>query len=77
MTNAVGQWPLEVGDMVLVHVTASSRAITKFRTDGKIGNMLWKSSPNPMCQFMWYAPGMGKGAAGPYIGTIYYPSVPT
>ena len=26
---------------------------------------------------MWYAPGMGKGAAKPYIGTIYYPSVLT
>ena len=26
-----------------------------------------------MYQFMWYAPGMGKGAAGPYIGTILQP----
>ena len=26
---------------------------------------------------MWYAPGMGKGAAKPYIGTICYPSTLT
>ena len=25
--------------------------------------MLWKSGPILMCQFMWYTPGMGKGAA--------------
>ena len=32
--------------------------------------MLWKSGPIPMCQFMWYTPGTGKGAAGPYIETV-------
>ena len=36
--------------------------------------MLWKSSPIPMCQFMWYPPGTGKGTARPYIGTICFPS---
>ena len=30
-----------------------------------------------MYQSMWYAPGMGRGAAGPCIETICYPSVPT
>ena len=30
-----------------------------------------------MYQFMCHAPGKGKGAARPCIGTIYYPSVPT
>ena len=51
--------------------------ITKFRIDGKIGNMLWKSGPILMYQFMWYTPGMGKGAARSYIGTICFPSTPT
>ena len=39
--------------------------------------MLWKSGPMPMYQFMWYASGMGKGAARPYIGTICFSSTPT
>ena len=39
--------------------------------------MLWKSGPTPMYQSMWYAPAMRKGAAGPYIGTICFPSTPT
>ena len=39
--------------------------------------MLWKSSPIPTYQCMWYAPGMGKGTAKPCIGTIYFPSVLT
>ena len=39
--------------------------------------MLWKSGPIPMYQFTWYAPGMGKGTVGPYIGTICFPSTPT
>ena len=38
--------------------------------------MLWKSSPIPMCQSMWYAPGRGKGTARPYIGTICFLSPP-
>ena len=38
-----------------------SGVITKFRVDGKIGNMLWKSSPIPMYQFIWYTPGTGEG----------------
>ena len=67
---------LEVRDTVLVHVTAF-KGCHKFRIDGKIGNMLWKSSPILMCQFMWYAPGMGKGAARPCIGTICFPSILT
>ena len=54
----------EVGDTVLVHVTAF-KGHHKFRIDGKIGNMLWKSSPNLMCQFMWYAPRMGKAQPEP------------
>ena len=32
--------------------------------------MFWKSGPIPMYQFMWYASGMGKGTAGPYIELI-------
>ena len=39
--------------------------------------MLWKSGPLPMYQFMWYASGMWKAAARPYIGTICFPSTPT
>ena len=39
--------------------------------------MLWKSGPILMCQFMWYAPGMEKGAVGPCIGTICFPSILT
>ena len=39
--------------------------------------MLWRSSPIPTYQCMWYAPGMGKGAAEPYIGTICCPSILT
>ena len=39
--------------------------------------MWWKGSPIPMYQSMWYAPGMGRGTAGPCIGTICYLSVPT
>ena len=39
--------------------------------------MLWKRGPIPSYQCMWYAPGMGKGAAEPCIGTIYFPSVLT
>ena len=61
--------------MVIVCVTAF-KAITKSRTDGRIGNMLWKGDPTPMYQSMWYAPGMRKGTAGPCIGTICFPSTP-
>ena len=68
---------LEVGDMVLVHVTTFKGCITKCRIDGKIGNMLWKSGPILTYQCMWYAPGMGKGTAEPCIGTICYPSILT
>ena len=39
--------------------------------------MLWKSGPILTYQCMWYAPGMGKGAAKPYIETICYPSTLT
>ena len=67
---------LEVGNTVLVCVIAF-KGHHKFRTVGKIGNMLWRSGPIPMYQFMWYAPGMGKGAAVPYTGTICSPSTLT
>ena len=36
--------------------------------------MLLKSGPFPMYQFMWYTPGMGKGASRPWIGAICFPS---
>ena len=39
--------------------------------------MGWKSGPILIYQFMWYASGMGKGTARPYIGTICYPSTLT
>ena len=39
--------------------------------------MSWKGSPIPMYQSMWYAPEMGRGTAGPCIGTICYLSVLT
>ena len=39
--------------------------------------MLWRSGPILTYQCMWYAPGMGKGAAKPCIGTICYPSILT
>ena len=39
--------------------------------------MWWESSSILIYQFMWYAPGTGKGAAGPCIGTICYPSTLT
>ena len=67
---------LEVGDTVLVHVAA-------FKDHHKIQdrweNMEYvvESGPILMFQSMWYAPGMGKGAAGPCIGTICFPSIPT
>ena len=54
---------LEVRDMVLVCVTAF-KGHHKIQDRWRVGNMLWKSGPIPMCQFMWYAPGMGKGTAG-------------
>ena len=65
---------LEVRDTVLVCITAF-KGHQKFKIDGKIGNMLWKSGPISMCQLMWYAPGMGKGTARPCIGTICFPSI--
>ena len=54
-----------------------SKVITKCRTDRKIGNMWWKSGPILIYQFMWYAPGTGKGTARLCIGTICYPSTLT
>ena len=67
---------LEIGGYGSIHVTAF-KVITIFRIGGRIGSMLWKSGPIMMYQFRWYAPGMGKGAAVPYIGTICFPSAPT
>ena len=39
--------------------------------------MWYKSGPILTYQFMWYAPGMGKGVAEPYMGAICYPSILT
>ena len=66
---------LEVGDVVLVHVT-TFKGHHKMQNRWEIGNMWWKSSPILIYQFMWYTPGMGKGTARPCIGTICYPSIP-
>ena len=35
--------------------------------------MLWRSGPIPTYQCMWYTPGMGKGAAEPFIGNYLLP----
>ena len=67
---------LEVGDTVLVHVTAFE-GHHKIQDQWENREYVVEKWPYPMYQFMWYVPGMGKGAAGPCIGTIYYPSVPT
>ena len=67
---------LEVGEMVLVHDT-TFKGCHKMQDRWENRDMWWKSSPNLIYQVMWYAPGMGKGAARPYIGTICYPSTLT
>ena len=67
---------LEVGDMVLVCVTAL-KGCHKIQNQWKIGNIWLKGGSIQMYQSMWYATGMGRGTARPYIGTICYPSVPT
>ena len=36
--------------------------------------MQWNGGFVPIYQIMWYAQGMGKGTARPYIGTTCYPS---
>ena len=38
--------------------------------------MWWKDGPIPMYLSMWYAPGMGRGAARAYIETIFLPISP-
>ena len=67
---------LDVGDMVLVHVT-TFKGHHKFQDRWENREYIMENSPIPMYQFMWYAPGMGKGAARPYIGIICFPSTPT
>ena len=64
---------LEVRDMVLVHVTTFKHQ-HKIQDRWENSEYVVKSGPIPMCQFMWYAPGMQKGAARLYIGTICLPS---
>ena len=67
---------LEVGDKVLVHVTAF-KGHHKIQDWWENREYVVENSPILMYQFMWYSPGMGKGQAKPCIGTIYCPSVPT
>ena len=67
---------LEVRDMVLVHVTAF-KGRHKMQNRWENREYVVESGPILTYQCMWYAPGMGKGAAKPCIGTIYYLSVLT
>ena len=67
---------LEVGDMVLVHVT-TFKGCHKILNRWENREYVMEKHPIPMCQFMWCAQGMGKGAARPYIGTICSPSTLT
>ena len=67
---------LEVGDMVPVCVTAF-KGHHKIQDWWENREYVVEKQPISMYQFMWYAPGMGKGTARPCIGTIYCPSVPT
>ena len=54
-----------------------SRADTKSRPGGRIGNMWRSGSPIQTYQYMWYIPWRGKGAAIPYIKTSCWPSAIT
>ena len=67
---------LEFGDMVLVHVTAF-RGYHKIQDRWENREYVVEKWPIPMWQFMFYAQGIGKATAGPYIGTICFPSIPT
>ena len=58
-------------------ISPPSRDDIKYKIGGETGNMSWNGSPIPTCQCMWYVLGMGRSAAGPYIGTTCYPSVTT
>ena len=62
---------LEVGEMVLVCLTAF-KGHHKMQDWWENREYVVESGPIPMYQSMWYAPGVGKGAAGPYIGTICF-----
>ena len=62
---------LEVRDMVLVHVI-TFKGCHKMQDQWENREYVVESTPIPMYQSMWYAPGMGKGAGGPYIGTICF-----
>ena len=66
---------LEVGDVVLFHVT-TFKGHHKIQERWENGEYVVERGPILMYQFMWYTPGMGKGTAGPYIGTICFLSAP-
>ena len=67
---------LGVGDMVLVCVTAF-KGHHKIQDRWENREYVVEKWPYPMYQFMWYAPWTGMGTAGPYTGTICFPSTPT
>ena len=62
---------LEVRDTVLVHVT-TFKGCHNIQDRWENREYVVEKWLIPMCQFMWYAPGMGKGTARPYIGTICF-----
>ena len=62
--------------MVLVHVTAF-KGCHKMQDRWENREYIVEKQPYPNIPVMWYAPGMVKGAAGPYIETICYPSTLT
>ena len=65
---------MEVGDTVLVYVT-TFKGHHKMQDRWKNREYVVEKWPYP--NILVYAPGMGKGAARPYIGTICYPSTLT
>ena len=67
---------LEVGDMVLVHVTAF-KGCHKIQDQWENMEYIVEKQPYPYVPVYVVWPGMGKGAPRPYIGTIYCQSVPT
>ena len=67
---------LEVRNTVLVHVT-TFKGYHKIQDRWENREYVVKKWPIPMCQFRWYTPGMEKGAARPYRGTICFPSILT
>ena len=67
---------LEVRDMVLVCVTAF-KGHHKMLDRWENKEYVEEKWPYPNIPVKWYAPGMGKGTARSYIGTICYPSILT